>query len=73
MDKLSGGHAHMMHLANGHPPLRHTASYDGSYTASPPLHGTHPTPPPVMMGQCYDNTNSEYYRHCHEEKYKPPP
>ncbi|XP_067931793.1 protein C-ets-1-like isoform X2 [Watersipora subatra] len=68
----SGTHPQLMHGTNGHAPLRHTTSYDGSYTA-PSLPGPLAAAPPNMMSQCYDTSNPEYYQHCHEEKYKPPP
>ena len=71
-----------IHLSNGHAPLRHTTSYDESYAqANNLLHTSHISPPPtvsqhqlmtpVTLGQGFDN--SEYYAHCHEQKYKPPP
>lgn len=70
VDKVASTHGQMMGLSNGHAPLRHTASYDESYMTSPPLLSAHVSPTPPMMAPCYDN--SEYYRHCHEQKYKPP-
>lgn len=62
----------MMHAGNGHLPLRHTASYDETYShhlqqqqnqLSPPTAGT-------LNGNIFGN--SEYYAHCNEQKYRPP-
>lgn len=88
LDKLNNslngsiGMAMPSHISNGHAPLRHTTSYDETY-ASPSnlLHPSHITHSPAVsqhqlmnpltLGQGFDN--SEYYAHCHEQKYKPPP
>lgn len=72
------------HLVNGHVPLRHTTSYDESYAAATNnniLHPSHVSQSAAVSqqqmmtspaaGQLYDN--AEYYAHCHEQKYKPPP
>lgn len=65
-----GGHHSMLHASNGHNPLRHTTSYDESYAQH--LQQQNQLSPPSAGLNANMFTNSDYYAHCNEQKYRPP-